>query len=98
MRIGWVSVALTLCVACGGRVSGDGGDAGAAQQDGSAMETPDGGQGPGQTIFGVCPAEPPQPDDPCVSPGQGCVYVNGPSCQTLICSDAGRWASSQLGC
>ena len=103
MRKGWVSlalgVALVLCVACGGRVGGDGGDGGAVQQDGSAMSTPDGAPSPpGQTIFGVCPAEPPQPGDPCVSPGQGCAYVAGPSCQALVCSDSGRWASSQLGC
>ncbi len=98
MKIGGVLLALAMalvpCSACGGRVSSEDGDAG-ARPDGSATAPPD---GHAPQIPALCPADPPQPGDPCLSPGQGCIYVAGSSCEAFVCSASGRWASSQLGC
>jgi hypothetical protein len=88
-------VTVALLAGCGGRVSSDPADSGAAATSGDDASA-EGGHT--TTPFGLCPAEPPAVGDACVSPNQGCLYVYGGACLALVCDGSGHWVSASAGC
>jgi hypothetical protein len=91
----WVVMGCMLATAaCGGRVSGDGGDGGGATADAPAAAAGDGGP----VAFPICPAEPPAAGTACFMPHQGCIYFPGGVCRSFLCDDSAHWQSTTEGC